>query len=427
MDPQQILESARALGAEQAEVYQVSSFGRSANFEANRLKQVETGDEQGTALRVWSDGKPGLAVAHGPVDARLLAEKAIALSAFSKSEEADLAFEGIVPESIAFVPTPVEQLIAWGEETIALVRTRYPEILNSCTFTEEVGTVRLVNSAGLDLSYLSFSRGGFLGAEWVRGEDFLQVYDGETVLGTLSPSAIAAPVLQRLEWARKNSASPKNSVPVLFTSKAAGVLLGTVTAALNGRQVLQQASPWSQLCGETVLSPLITLTQDPELPPYITPFDDEGTPAVPLEFCTRGVLKTFYADRRTAHQLGLPYTGNGLRGGLGSYPQPGLFNLTLAAGDTSFEQMVRSLKDGIIVDQVLGDGAGLSGEFSVNIDLGYRVKKGEIVGRIKDTMIAGNAYEALKRVAAVGSEPLWEGSLLTPALLVEGLIITGRS
>ncbi|MBC8121463.1 MAG: TldD/PmbA family protein, partial [Gemmatimonadaceae bacterium] len=326
MDPHQILELARALGAERAEIYQTSSFGRSANFEANRLKQVETGDEQGTALRVWCAGRPGLAVAHGPVDARLLAEKAIAISTFSKSEEADLASEGVAVESPLFVPTPIEQLIAWGEETIALVRERYPEILNSCTFTEEVGTVEIVNSAGLELCYQSFSRGGFLGAEWVRGEDFLQIYDGETVLETLSPSAIAAPVLQRLEWARKNSPSPKRSVPVLFTSKAVEVLLGTVTAALNGRQVLQQASPWSQLRGETVLSPLITLAQAPQLPPYITPFDDEGTRTMPLEFCTRGVLETFYADRRTARQLGLPYTGNGLRGGLGSYPQPGLFN-----------------------------------------------------------------------------------------------------
>ncbi|UFP93474.1 TldD/PmbA family protein [Gloeobacter morelensis] len=427
MDPQRLLELARKNGAEAAEVYVSEGLGRSANFEANRLKQVETGDEEGVALRLWRNGRPGLAVARGPVDDELLVEKAIALAQFGQLEEPELASESLNIESPPYSPTPIEQLIAWGEQTIALVRERYAEVICGCTYSEEVGTVRLLNSLGLDMRYTSHHRSGYLGVEWVRGEDFLQVYDGETVLGDPSPEAVATPVLERLDWSEVNCPTRAGTVPVLFTAKAATVLLGAVSAALNGRQVLQEASPWSQKRGETVLSPLLTLSQDPQLAPYITPFDDEGTPAIALEFVRAGRLETFYADRRIARRLGLRLGGNGLRSDLGSYPQPGLFNLVVAAGNHSFAQLLSRMDDGIVVDQVLGEGAGLSGEFSVNIDLGFRVKGGEIVGRIKDTMVAGNAYDALGRLAALGSERLWEGNALTAALLVESLAVTGRA
>ncbi|AGY59925.1 TldD/PmbA family protein [Gloeobacter kilaueensis] len=426
MDPQQLLELAQAAGAEAAEVYQSSGFGRSANFEANRLKQIESGDEQGVALRVWRAGKPGLAVARGPVDGALLVEKALALSAFGLPEEPALTTEAVAVTDAVSEAVPIERLIAWGCEAIDQIRTAFPEVLCSCTMSDETGSVRLINTGGLDLHYASSSRSGFVGAEWVRGEDFLQVYDGQTVLGEPEPAAIAEPVRRRLEWARKNSATLKRAVPVLFTAKAASVLLGSVIAALSGRQVYQQASPWTQRRGEVVLSPLLNLHQDPHLAPYITPFDDEGTATRALNFVQGGRLETFYADRRTAHRLGLSPAGNGLRPDLGSYPQPGLFNLIVEPGSGSWQDLVGSLKDGIIVDQVLGGGAGLSGEFSVNIDLGFRVRRGEITGRIKDTMVAGNAYALLNRLAALGSERSWEGNLLTPALLVESLAVTGR-
>jgi PmbA protein len=80
---------------------------------------------------------------------------------------------------------------------------------------------------------------------------------------------------------------------------------------------------------------------------------------------------------------------------------------------------------GIIVDQILGGGADISGDFSINIDLGYRVANGQVVGRIKDTMITGNVYTVLKQVIALGEDLTWNGSCYTPAMIVEGLSVVG--
>ena len=89
--------------------------------------------------------------------------------------------------------------------------------------------------------------------------------------------------------------------------------------------------------------------------------------------------------------------------------------------------MIRSMKRGLLVQQVLGAGQSnvIAGEFSVNIDLGFLVENGEIVGRVKDCMIAGNVYDAFNHIAAVGSESEFRGSTRTPAIHFESLTVAG--
>jgi PmbA protein len=109
---------------------------------------------------------------------------------------------------------------------------------------------------------------------------------------------------------------------------------------------------------------------------------------------------------------------------LGSYPTPSLYNTVIQPGVSSLEGLVGEIDYGILVDQVLGNGAGISGDFSVNIDLGYLINRGQIVGRIKDTMLTGNAYSALKEEVELGSDSEWNGSCQTPSVLVNGLSVT---
>jgi PmbA protein len=61
------------------------------------------------------------------------------------------------------------------------------------------------------------------------------------------------------------------------------------------------------------------------------------------------------------------------------------------------------------------------------VDLGYRVLGGQIVGRVKDTMVSGNVYQLLKQLVGIGSDGAWSGSCWTPSVLVDGVSVTGRS
>ncbi len=76
--------------------------------------------------------------------------------------------------------------------------------------------------------------------------------------------------------------------------------------------------------------------------------------------------------------------------------------------------MLADIKEGLVIEQLMGASQGnvLGGDFSGNVLLGYAVKNGEIVGRVKDTMVSGNIYEVLKEVNAIGREGKWVGGRL---------------
>lgn len=424
---EQLLNIATKSGAEAAEVYQSRSLSRPVFFEANRLKQLESAQSEGTALRLWRGGCPGLAVAYGPVEPQAMVERALALSQLNEPEQIELGSNSKPDYPNLGEAVPVDVLIEWGKEAIAKIRDVYPEVLVSAEWDSDVETTRLVNSQGLDCHYTDTTLGCYLSAEWVRGDDLLSVSDGQTQRSSLQPERLANQILQRLAWAKENVASPSGRIPVLFTSKAADMLWGTVQAALNGKRVSEKASPWCDRLGQLVTSSALTLTQQPDQGPFSCPFDDEGTPTQPLVFIQNGILQLFYCDRTIGHQLGTGTTGNGFRPGLGSYPTPGLFNLLIQPGNDSLLDLIAQLSDGIIVDQMLGGGGSISGDFSINVELGYRVKNGQVVGRVKDTMVAGNVYTALKQLVTLGGDADWNGSCYTPSLIIEGLSTTGRS
>lgn len=425
--PEQLLDLALRSGAEAAEVFLSLSSARPVFFEANRLKQLESTQSEGIALRLWQHGRPGLAVAYGAVEPQALVDRAIALSMLNEPEQIELTSQLLTRYPDVGEAVSVERLIDWGKIAIAHIRDAYPEALCTAEWESEAETTRLLNTKGLDSSYTDTTLSCYLTAEWVRGDDFLSVSDGQTQRSSLEPSQVANQIIQRLQWAQQNTAPPRGRVPLLFTSKAADMLWSTVQAALNGKRVIEGASPWSDRVGDIVTSPQLTLSQHPQQGPFSCPFDDEGTPTKPITYVQSGELQLFYTDRTVGRILGSGTTGNGFRPSLGSYPTPGLFNFIIEPGSASLDAMVASLEDGLIVDQMLGGGAGISGDFSVNVDLGYRVQQGKILGRVKDTMIAGNVYAALKQLIELGGDAEWNGSCFTPSVLVDGLSVTSRS
>ncbi len=423
---EQLLALALRSGAEAAEVFESYSLSRPVFFEANRLKQLESSQSEGIGLRLWQDGRPGLAVAYGPVEPQALVDRALALSKLNQPETIELNSSSTLSYPDLGNSVSVEQLVDWGKQTISLIRAAYPELLCTAEWECDAETTRLINSQGLDCGYTDTTLSCFVSAEWVRGDDFLSVSDGQTQRDQLDPTNLAAQIIQRLAWAETSAVAPSRRVPVLFTAKAADMLWGTIQAAMNGKQVLERASPWSDCLGQLVTDPDITISQIPSAGPFSCPFDDEGTATRPITFIQDGVLQLFYTDRTIGQRLGSGTTGNGFRPSLGSYPTPGLFNFIIQPGSKSLEALIASLDTGLVVDQMLGGGAGISGDFSVNVELGYWVKKGQIRGRVKDTMVSGNVYSDLKNLVELGGDAEWNGSCLTPSLIVEGLSVTGR-
>jgi PmbA protein len=139
------------------------------------------------------------------------------------------------------------------------------------------------------------------------------------------------------------------------------------------------------------------------------------------------VVTNFYYDLKTAAKAGKESTGNGSRGRGQPAPSPGAF--VIHHGETGFEDMVADIKEGLVVEYLMGAEQGnvLSGDFSGNVLLGYKIESGKIVGRVKDTVVSGNIYKALKQVAAIGSDARWVGSsLYAPSIYLPGLTVAAK-
>lgn len=423
---ERVLAAALRANVQAAEVFVVRSLNRPVLFEANTLKQIETRDSEGVSLRLWVEGRPGMTVAYGEFDPEQLVNTAIALSQLNDPEQIELTAPSThSPDKTCGETATVSQLIDWGNHVLSqLITSEFPGLQCVLELDCETATTELLNSAGLACRYTDRTLSLYGAAEWIHGEDFLCIEAEQTQRDTLDIDPFVTDIQTRLRWAQNYSSSPVGRLPVLFTGKAAELLWSTVEAALNSKRVIERASPWSDRLGELVISPILTLRQDPQQGPFGCPFDDEGIPTRRADFIRDGVLKLFYTDRTTGHILGCGSTGNGFRPGLERYPSPGLFNLIVASGPYSFAELLSQIPDGLIVDQVLGDVGSISGDFAINVDLGYRVKKGKIVGRVKDTLVSGNVYQALKQVIALGDDGAWHGSCHTPSILVDGLTIT---
>jgi PmbA protein len=183
--------------------------------------------------------------------------------------------------------------------------------------------------------------------------------------------------------------------------------------------VLEGASPIGGKLGQTVFDAKLWLWDDPTLPyrPSSRPCDDEGVPSQRTPLVEQGMVSHFLYDLQTAALAGRRSTGNGDRArGL---PAPSPTALVIAPGNTTFGQMVGDIKEGLVIEELMGAEQGniLGGDFSGNVLLGYKIENGKIVGRVKDTMVSGNIYQLFKEITAIGSDARWVGGFVnTPSL-----------
>jgi PmbA protein len=326
----------------------------------------------------------------------------------------------------------MEKMAVMGKELIAKIRGHAPDILCDVQVTKGTSSISLVNSQGGEGEYDRSFFGLLLEGMLVQGTDILWVGDSESSCrpDLVRIDNLADRVIWQLEMARRKATVSTKLVPVIFTPHGvASVLLGPLVLAFNGKTVLEGASPLRGKLGEQVFDKGLSLWDDATIAYGVGshPFDDEGVPGRRLPLVTNGVVVNFLYDLQTAALAGTHSTGNGRRAG--AFPAPAMSSLILEKGDVSFQAMVQDMKEGLIVDEVIGAEQGniLGGDFGGNVLLGCKVENGEIVGRVKDTMIAGNVYQALRELLGIGQETRWVGGILqAPALYCSGVSVTTK-
>jgi len=433
-----------AAKCEAVELYEELREGVGVTFTGGEIEAASSERVRGRALRVVAGGRLGFASTAGGSDEALLQS---ALLSASHGDPAPFRFAQAdgKPEPVPVVDPEVarigvEDLIAWGEQAVRRIRGEFPELVVNASLSRGAVEVAVRTSAGREAverrSWLSMN----IAVEQVRPGDIWSVYGSRVVrrAGDLDREALLAEVLEQLRWGQNVAPAPTGQPPVLFLPTGLPVLLLPLMVGFSGMSVFLGTSPLKGRLGEAAFDRRITLTDDGRIPfgPRSQGFDDEGTATGTLPLVEGGVVRNFYYDLRAAALAGANPTGNGFKGsplgggGFRTPPGPSPRNLVLTPGEGTTADLIRGMGEGLAVAGVLGLGQGnvQSGAFSNNVGIGFAVRGGRVVGRVKNTMIAGNAYDVLKDgVAAIGGEARWVfGGLLLPPLLATRVTVVAQ-
>ena len=407
-------------------------------FEADKLKEISTRQTWGIGIRVFVDGRMGVSSTNDPDKLEELVDRAIELARFGPESALTLPSPSKNTPTIetynpAIEEVTTEAMVDAGQRLIDTAKPLEPDAQYGANLTRSTSRFAFANSNGVSFGHRKSGFGLFVSGTLIRGTDMFFIGEGDRGCGPDWDMQRHLDGLQRqIKWGKEIAPTPAGHMPVLFMPRAvSSVLLGPFLSGINGKTVLQGSSPLGGRIGEQVFDTRLSIVDDPTLPlkPPSRSYDDEGVPSRRQFLIEDGVLRTILYDLQTAAKAGTEPTGSASRG-LGAMPGMGTTYLTIEPGDASFDDMLKTMGDGVIVERLIGMGQGnvLGGDAGGNILLGYRVQGGEVVGRVKDTMLHCNIYEILKDIMAIGVEPTeLGGSLSTPAILCDGVSIAPKT
>ncbi len=418
------LKQAARLGASGAKIACSRGATLQAAFEAGRLKETGGGQIFGYAVDVIVKGRRGQAGGNDLDALDAMVERAVTLARIGSAAHfnawpAPAPFTAVNKHDPATLELSRERLIAAAGEIVDLLKAYDSTLFIGGSAGRAEWHSMLMTTGGL--AHRSASTTWSLGG-WVqrtRGTDILGAGDGRSWCSPrayFDPPAIAQKTIDYLRFAERDAAPPNGRTRAFLPPEVLQAFLWPLALGINGRTVAKGESPLAEKIGQPVLAPCFTITDDPhrEFCPGAAELDSDGIPTRRQVLVEKGVLQRFLYDLDSAGLAKAEPTGN--CGCAPYYP-------VVAPGRRPSAALLKDIPDGLyLTSDLVGFGQSniLNGDFSCNLGLGYRIRNGEIVGRVKNTMLAGNLFEILRRDVELSADTNPEGSC--PYAVVDGII-----
>jgi PmbA protein len=439
---QDLVREAAKCGADGAEVLVVEDASFSVQVRMRGVDTLKSAEEKRLGMRLCIGRRSATTSTSdlGPESLRrLLADTAAMARATAEDPCAGLpeseALAREVPDlalwdgAAAALPLPERIALAARAEAAALDAD--PRIANSEGAEYASGDARLLfaSSQGFAGEY----RGSWasLSASPVAKADGSMQRDGwysvrRRLVDLEAPEAVgrraAARALRRLGARQVRT----QQVPVVFDPDMAASLLRSLCSAASGSAIYRGASFLEGRLGERVAAPGIRVVDDGRMPGGLgsRPFDGEGLPTRRTAVIEDGVLTSYLLDTYSARKLGLVSTGNAVRS-VGQRPTVGPTNFYLAPGPHAPQEILRSVKQGLYVTEMIGFGVNLvTGDYSRGA-VGLWIENGELTDPVEEVTIAGNLKAMLTDIEMVGSDLEWRGSVAAPTVKIGRMTVAG--
>jgi PmbA protein len=360
---------------------------------------------------------------------------AVAEDAVSGLPSADLMARDL-PDLDLYDPTKLDTdsqiALARRAEDAALAAD--PRITNSegADFSSYAGRVVLANSHGFVGEYrsssFSVSVSPIAAGTEAEGMQRDYWYAAQRKFAQLdSPESVGQEATRRTVRRLGARKVPTQRAPVIFDQETAGSLLGNLCSAISGYSLYKGTSFLVGQLGKPLFPEFVTIYDDGLMPGGFgsRPFDGEGLPSRTQTIIDRGMLKSYLLDSYSGRKLGMSSTGNASRG-VGDNPSVGPTNFYLAAGSAGPAEIIRTVKQGLYVTELIGFGINMvTGDYSRGA-AGYWIENGELAYPVEEITIAGSLKEMFAHIEMVGSDLEFRGRIASPTIKISDMMIAGN-
>ena len=144
-------------------------------------------------------------------------------------------------------------------------------------------------------------------------------------------------------------------------------------------------------------------------------FDSEGIKIDNLELVKDGILKDYLVDSYNGKKIDRKSNGR----------SSGTTNLYFKKGDVSFNDLIKSEKKLLYINETIGRGANIiTGDYSVGAS-GIMIENGEFAYPVSEITIAGNFHEMFKNII-LADDLEFKYSTNSPTMLINGMTVGGK-
>ncbi len=437
-----LLAKAKRSGATEADIIIADGETLSVQVRLGAVDRLTKAREKHLGLRLFV-GKRSASTSTSDfsVDSldQLVAETCILAKAVVEDQVSGLPaadqMAGEKPDLDLYDPTRLntEQQIELAKRVEAAAMSTDERVTNSegGDFDSSSGRVVLVNSHGFLGEYQSSSfsmsvspiatdpeTGAMQRDSW---------YDVQRKFAKLdSPEAVGLEAAQRTVRKLGARKVATQRVPVVFDSETAGSLMGNLCSAVSGYSLYKGASFLAGQLDKPLAPEFVTVYDDGRVVGGLgsRPFDGEGLPTRKTTVMERGVLKSYLLDTYSGRKLGLASTGNASRS-VGENPSVGPTNFYLAPGTKTAQDIIKTVKQGLYVTDLIGFGINMvTGDYSRGAS-GFWIEGGELAYPVEEITIAGNLKDMFSGIEMIGSDLVFRGRIASPTVKITEMMVAG--
>lgn len=443
MNKQVWMDAAKAKGFQEFEIYEQRNTSTSISVYEQKVDSYSISDCDGVALRGIYNGKMGSCFLEEVNDDKIeeileqMIQNATIITSDDEVKILAPAKEYPVVKKQKNILLETEnslkiQKLKELEECLQQMDSRISQVM-ATSYGEAKGKRSIVNTKGMNLCDEDSNAYVVVEVLAKDGEDAKSAYDWIYLkdLKELNVTSFATNLCNKVISKLHADTIESGNYPVLMEKDAMTSLLEALCGLFDGENAYKGISILKDKIGSQIFDSKINIQDNPLMEDGINSvgFDDEGVACFTKEIVKDGVLKTYLHNTKSADLMKTVSTGNGFKNGYGGIVGISPTNFYIENGQSTYEDMVKNIKKGIIVTSITGLHAGLnpiSTEFSLQSE-GFYVENGHIVKPINLFTIAGNFMDIMKHILFVGNDlKMGMSGIGTPSILFEKIAISGK-